>query len=172
MDDEKTEAFSPDEVYDNWDSISKDEKIKFFTDSPSAVIAAFTELLVKAFDKADERVSDLVKSRQEALIRLLEKGDWSIDEVERIFALMDEGIKKEVESKDKSNDTKLRAIGMFGGIASIGAGLYVAIKVNKKAGVAMIVSGTALLGLSGSETKIKALLDSLNDTQNEDAVKA
>jgi hypothetical protein len=82
----------------------------FFTDSPTEVVAAFTEF-IKAFDKVDERVSSLVKSRNDALIELLKKGDKSIDEIERIVTLVDKGLKIEVESKDKSNNQKIKTIG-------------------------------------------------------------
>lgn len=172
MNRKKTEAFTPDEALDNWKSMSKDKKIKFFTESPTEIIKALTELM-KEFDKAEERVSSLVKSRNEALIRLLEKGDWSIDEVERIVALMDEGVKMEVESKDKGNNQKLKITGIAGGIVLILSGA-VTIKANKKAGLAMIASGaTLLLGVAGSETKtVKAIMASLNDTQNVDVVEA
>lgn len=173
MDFEKTEAFTPDEVFDNWESMSKDEKIKIFTDSPSEIIKALTELM-KEFDKAEERVSSLVKSRNEALIRLLEKGDRSIDEVERIIALMDEGLKIEVESKDKGNNQKLKIWGMASGIALVLSGTVVTFKGNKKAGLAMIASGAAaLVCVAGSETRlVNAVMDSVNDIHNEGVVES
>lgn len=59
---------------------------------------------------------------------------------------------------------------MAGGILLILSGTAVAIKSNKKLGFAMITSGIAAFAVAGSETKIKAFLDSLNDTQNEEDV--
>ena len=176
MDDEKTEAVTPDEVFDNLKSMSKNEKIRFLTDLPSKVIEAITEL-VKTLDKADERVSALVKSRNDALLESLKEGEKSVDEKERIIALVDEGIKIEVESKDKGYKHKENMVGkvsgVAGGIALIVSGTYVAIKGRKKTGYTMIASGAALIGITGSETKIvKALMDSLNDTQEEDFVEA
>ena len=173
MNSERTEAFTPDEVFDNWNSMDKDDKIKVFTDPSSTTIAALTEF-VKAFDKSNEMVFGLRQSRNDVLIELLKKGDWSIDEIERIVTLMDKGIKEADESKDKGNNLKIKALVIVGGIASIAAGVYVATKGNKKTGAAMMTAGTAaLLGVAGGETKIvKALIDSFKDTQNEEIVEA
>ena len=98
MNRKKTDAFTQDKAFDNWTSMSNDKKIKLFTESPAEIIKALTELM-KEFDKSEERVSSSFKSRNEALIRLIEKGDWSIDEVEKIVALIDQGLKMEIESK-------------------------------------------------------------------------
>lgn len=170
MNSDNSENFTYDEVFDNWDLMSNDEKIKFLTNPSAETIAALTEFL-KEFNKPSERVTDLRESRHDALIELLKKGDRPINEIQIIVDMIDKGIKEAEEAKDKDKTKTMKALVIVGGIASIVAGGFVTAK-NKKAGVTMITAGSAaLLGLGGSETKMgKSLLAALSDMQDEETV--
>jgi len=170
MNSENSENFFHGEVFDNWDLMSNDEKTKFLTNPSAETIEALTKFL-KEFNKTNERVTDLRESRHDSLIELLMKGDRPIDEIQIIVDMIDKGIKEAEEVKDKDKTQTMKALVIVGGITSIVAGGFVTAK-NKKAGIAMIATGSAaLLGLGGSETKMgKSLLAAFSDMQDEEAV--
>jgi hypothetical protein len=173
MNSKKTETFVPDEVFDNWNSMDKYEKIDFLTNPSSETIASLTGF-IKEFNKSSERVASLRKDRNDVLIELLKKDDLSFDEKIKIVELIDKGIKESEEANDKGNNQQIKALVIVGGIISIVAGGVVAAKRDKKLGLAMIAAGSAALtGLVGSETKVgKALIDAFSDIQNEEVVDA
>ena len=165
-----SENFNHEEVFNNWDLMSNDEKIKFLTNPSAETIATLTEFL-KEFNKPNERVTDLRESRHNALIELLKKGDRPIDEIQIIVDMIDRGLKEAEEGKDKDKTQTMKALVIVGGIASIVTGGFVTAK-NKKVGITMIATGSAaLLGLGGSETNMgKSLLKALTDMQDEEAI--
>ena len=171
MDSEKTEIFAPNEILDSWKSMGMDEKIKIFTNPSPEMIIALTEF-VKEFGKSGEKVAELRKDRNDALIEMIKKDNMTFDEKVKIIELIDKGIKEAEDAKDKDNNQRLKALAIAGGIFSIVVGGTVSARGDKEVGRAMMATGSAvLLGAVGSDTKIgKILITSILNLQDEKAV--
>ena len=156
-------------VLGNWISMTQDEKIGFLTNPSAATITALTEFL-KEYRKPSERIAKYRAIQIDALIKWLDKGDRSVDEVVKISKLIDGIINEADRAKNNDVEHDLIALIVAGSIASIVAGTFIIAKSDKKLGRAMIAIGsTALLSALGADSKTgKALMKYLADTSLEE----
>ena len=157
------EGLTPDEIFEDWNSIGRNEKKEFIEKSAPEKRNAVAELF-KEFGKSSNKMMSLYEKEAYSISCLLEKENKTPEEVERLLDRMDAIInmaQKEAIRKDQHNRKMLTKIG---GIVAIIGGSVIIARGNKTTGAAIVAGGIAALF---EDEMPKALHDALANLRND-----